>query len=168
MLTIGLDDPPASITEIKGRVLAHLGVPELDEDGRIARIVDSYDAMTQVRPYATQRSTFDAIRELKRHAGTRYSTELVELFIQAVGVFPTGTLVELNTGEVGIVIAQNRFRRLRPEVMLVLDAAKKPLADYRTIDLQTCQENIADRPEIWIARGLETGSYGIDPGEYFL
>ena len=136
--------------------------------GRIARIVDSYDAMTQKRPYATPRSTSDAISELRRHAGTRYSAELVELFIQAVGVFPTGTTVELNTGEVGIVVAQNRFRRLRPAVMLILDAAKEPLADYRTIDLHTCQENIGAKPEIWIARGLETGCYGIDPGEYFL
>ena len=97
-----------------------------------------------------------------------FRSELVELFIQAVGVFPTGTTVELNTGEVGIVVAQNRFRRLRPAVMLILDAAKEPLADYRTIDLHTCQENISAKPEIWIARGLETGCYGIDPGEYFL
>ena len=52
--------------------------------------------------------------------------------------------------------------------MLILDAAKEPLADYRTIDLHTCQENIGAKPEIWIARGLETGCYGIDPGEYFL
>ena len=70
--------------------------------------------MTSERHYAKPKSTYDSVRELKRLAGAWFQTELVELFIQAVGVFPTGTLVELNTGEVGVVVGQNRFRRLRP------------------------------------------------------
>jgi HD-GYP domain-containing protein (c-di-GMP phosphodiesterase class II) len=60
--------------------------------GRIAAIVDSYDAMTSSRPYARGLSTYDAVRELKRLSRTHFQPELVELFIQAVGVFPTGTL----------------------------------------------------------------------------
>lgn len=138
--------------------------------GRIAAIVDSYDAMTADRAYAKARSTFDAIRELKRMAGTAYSPELVELFIQAVGVFPTGSLVELNTGEVGIVVGQNRFRRLRPELMIVVGPDKQALDDYRMLDLQTCPENnVADNQQaVWITRGHEAGAFGIDPTEHFL
>lgn len=137
--------------------------------GRIAGIIDCYDAMISARSYAKPRSTYDAVREMKRLGGIGFPTELIELFIQAVGVFPTGTLVELNAGEVGIVTGQNRYRRLRPEVMLILDENKKTRDEFTTIDLMTCDEN-AGRTEatLWITQGLERGAYGIDPTEYFL
>jgi HD-GYP domain-containing protein (c-di-GMP phosphodiesterase class II) len=137
--------------------------------GRIAGIVDCYDAMTTDRSYAKGRSTYDAVRELKRLGKTWFQPELVELFIQAVGVFPTGTLVELNSGEVGIVIAQNRFRRLRPEVMLILDAQKKVRDQFPSIDLQLyTKDNENGNPALWITKGLEPGAYGVDPTEFFL
>jgi HD-GYP domain-containing protein (c-di-GMP phosphodiesterase class II) len=137
--------------------------------GRIAGIVDCYDAMVSERQYAKPRSTYDAVRELKRMGGVEFPAELVELFIQAVGVFPTGTLVELNTGEVGVVIGQNRYRRLRPQVMLILDAQKKPREEFTTIDLLTVEGNSdKDKPNLWITQGLERGAYGIDASEYFL
>ncbi len=137
--------------------------------GRIAGIVDSYDAMTSDRIYAKGKSTYEAVRELKRLGGTWFQPELIDLFIQAVGVFPTGTLVELNTGEVGVVVAQNRFRRLRPELMLILDGKKRIRDEFSLIDLQMCQENNTDgNPGLWIIQGLEPGAYGIDPTEYFL
>lgn len=137
--------------------------------GKVAAIVDCYDAMISERTYAKAKSTYDAVRELKRLGGNAFPTELVELFIQAVGVFPTGTLVELNTGEVGIIVGQNRYRRLRPELMLILDSKKKPKSEFTTIDLLTCDENTGKaEPSLWITRGLERGAYGIDPGEYFI
>jgi len=137
--------------------------------GRIAGIVDTYDAMISTRPYAKGLSTYDAVRELKRLGRTWFQPELVELFIQAVGVFPTGTLVELNSGEVAVVITQNRFRRLRPEVMLVLDAQKKLRANFELIDLQKYDKgNDSGNPELWITQGMESLAYGIDPSEFFL
>jgi putative nucleotidyltransferase with HDIG domain len=137
--------------------------------GRIAGIVDCYDAMIAERPYARPKSPYDAVRELKRLGGVAFPAQLVELFIQAVGVFPTGTLVELNTGEVGIVIGQNRFRRLRPEVMLILDEHKKLREEFTIVDLLTCGDNTGKKePTLWITRGLERGAHGIDPTEYFL
>jgi len=136
--------------------------------GRIAGIVDCYDAMTSERHYAKPKSTYDSVRELKRLGGSWFQSELVELFIQAVGVFPTGTLVELNTGEVGVVVGQNRFRRLRPEVMLILDPNKKLRADFVIADLQEQSGAAGATPSVWITHGLEPGAYGIDPTEYFL
>jgi HD-GYP domain-containing protein (c-di-GMP phosphodiesterase class II) len=137
--------------------------------GRIGGIIDSYDAMIADRPYSRPKSPYDAVRELKRLADVAFPAALVELFIQAVGVFPTGTLVELNTGEVGVVTGQNRFRRLRPEVMLILDANKKLREEFVTLDLLTCGQNAGRKePTVWIKGGLERGAYGIDPAEYFL
>jgi HD-GYP domain-containing protein (c-di-GMP phosphodiesterase class II) len=147
----------------------HLKGDEIPLIGRIAAIVDCYDAMISERSYAKAKSTYDAVRELKRLGGIAFPSELVELFIQAVGVFPTGTLVELNTGEVGVVIGQNRYRRLRPEVMLILDTKKKVREEFATVDLLTCDENTGKaEPSMWITQGLERGAYGIDPDEYFI
>jgi HD-GYP domain-containing protein (c-di-GMP phosphodiesterase class II) len=137
--------------------------------GRIAGIVDCYDAMTSERSYAKAKSTYDAVRELKKLGGSAFPAELIELFIQAVGVFPAGTLVELNTGEIGVVVAHNRFRRLRPEVMLILDAGKKLRDEFPIVDLQAREQpTAAGEPALYIMNGLPTGAYGIDPTEYFL
>lgn len=142
---------------------------EIPMVGRILGIVDTYDAMISSRPYAEHRSTFDAIRELKRLGKSWFQPQLVELFTQAVGVFPAGSLVELNTGEVAVVVIPNRFRRLRPQVMLVLDANKTRRAQFTLIDLQVhTHGNVDQRPELWIEHGLAPGSYGIDPSEFFL
>jgi hypothetical protein len=77
--------------------------------------------------------------------------------------------VELNTGEVGVVTSQNRFRRLRPEIMVLLDAKKNVREEFRVVDLNTCDENTnAGQTGLWITAGLQPGAYGIDPNEYFL
>jgi len=137
--------------------------------GRIAGIVDSYDAMTSHRNYAKVKSPYEAVRELKKSGGVKFQAELVELFIQAVGVFPTGSLVELNTGEVGVVIAQNRFRRLRPELLMILDANKKLNEEFTAVDLRMREDNNSRGNDgLWIEQGLEPGAFGIDPTEYFL
>ncbi len=137
--------------------------------GRIAGIVDSYDAMTSLRPYAPARSTYHAMRHLLELSDVLFQSEMIERFIQVVGIFPTATLVEMNTGEVGIVVEQNHIRRLRPKIMMVLDADKNFLSEFPIVDLA---EEPAEQDEgeagIWIVRGLETGSYGIDPAEYYL
>lgn len=135
---------------------------------RIGGLVDCYDAMTSHRPWAKAKSPYDAIRELNTLAGVSFQKEMVEQFVQALGMFPTGSVVELNTGEVGIVVEQNRIRRLRPKVMLVLDADKQPLLEPRTLDLRACPSDQNETNAYWIVRGHETGAFGLDPKNYFI
>ncbi len=135
--------------------------------GRIAGLIDSFDAMTTKRPYASAKSSYDAIRELNGLAGTAFQRELVEQFVQALGMFPTGSLVQLNTGEVAIVIEQNRVRRLRPKLMLLLSSDKKPVATNATLDLRKLPESASDPGARWIVSGLEPGAYGLDSKDYF-
>jgi HD-GYP domain-containing protein (c-di-GMP phosphodiesterase class II) len=135
--------------------------------GRISGLVDCYDAMITARVYAPAMSTYDAICELNSQAGKMFQRELVEQFVQAMGMFPTGSLVELNSGEVGIVIEQNRVRRLRPKMMLLLDRDKQPLPKPQTIDLRKLPSDARDANSRWIAQGHEAGAFGIDPKNYF-
>lgn len=136
--------------------------------GRIAGLVDAYDAMITARPYASAMSSYAALRQLRTLAGTGFQAELVDQFTQAIGMFPTGTLVLLNTGEVAVVTAQSRIRRLRPEVMIILDAHKQPLPEYRVVNLNQVAATADEHASLWIESGLEPGAYGVDPAEYYL
>ncbi len=136
--------------------------------GRIAGIVDAYDAMITPRPYAELRSSYDALRKLRVLADVEFQAEIVEQFTRAIGAFPTGTLVEMNTGEVAIVTRQNLIRRLRPEVMVIMDAEKRLLDQFRAIDLNNEKVSPHGEHSLWIERGLPPGAHGIDPTEFYL
>ncbi len=129
--------------------------------GRIAGIVDSFDAMTSQRPYAQQISTYDCLRAFNQLSDKLFQKQLVEQFIQAIGFFPTGTLVELNNESVGVVVRQNSSSKLKPDVIIILDKNKNFKDEFVTISLE-------ERKSLWINKGLEPGSYDIDPTEYFL
>jgi putative nucleotidyltransferase with HDIG domain len=128
---------------------------------RIAAIVDCYDAITSHRSYARAIPPSTAIKMLYQWRDIDFQAELVEEFIQAVGIYPAGTLVELSSGEVAVVIAEYRTRRLRPRVMVLLDARKQPLAEVRLIDLLHQRETEDGRP-LEIVSSLEPEAYGID------
>jgi putative nucleotidyltransferase with HDIG domain len=147
---------------------AGLKGPDIHVFARIAGIVDFYDALVTPRAYAPAVSSYDAMRELNKRAATEFQSEMVEQFIQAVGMFPNGALVELSNGEVGVVVEQNRTRRLRPRIMIILDRDKRPLAEPRSLDLRESPAEPGDANAIWIDRGLEPGAHGIDPADYYL
>lgn len=135
--------------------------------GRMTAIVDCFDAMTSDRPYASAVSPHEVIQQMYQWRNTAFQDELVEQFIQTLGVYPVGTLVELSTGQVGIVIGQNRVRRLRPKVMLVLDKYKTALEITPVLDLLTEEYN-EEGKELNITKSLEPNAYGLDPAEYYI
>jgi len=141
---------------------------EIPMFGQIGGLCDTFDAMTSVRPYADTLSAYEAMRKLLAIAGSEFKSELVEQFIQCIGMFPTGSLVELSTGEIGIVISQNKLRRLRPVVMVILDAKKKPLQNFKRVDMRDDALDDDGNLSLWIRWGLEPGAYGVDPSDYYL
>lgn len=128
---------------------------------RIAAIVDCYDAITSHRSYARGFPPSAAIKMLYDWRNIEFQGELIEEFIQAVGIYPAGTLVELSSGEVAVVVAEYRTRRLRPRVMILLDENKQSCAELRMIDLLT-EKTTADGQPLEIASSLEPEAYGID------
>ncbi len=134
--------------------------------GRIVGIADCYDAMTSNRSYNHALPNDQVISQIYSWRNTLFQDEIVEYFIQAIGIYPVGSVVELNNGEVGIVIAQNDLRRLRPKVMIVLDSDKTPLFTNRIRDLyhETAK---ADGDSLDISKGVEAEKYGLNPKEFF-
>src|SRR5688572_21295050 len=133
--------------------------------GSIAAICDAYDALLAPPPYGEGRSPSAAVNLLLKERGTAFHGPLVEQFIRCVGSFPVGSPVELNSGELGIVIADNLLQRLKPKVILMLDRAGKPLS-RRIVDLATNPEISRGEP-YRIRRTLEHGKLEFDPRALF-
>lgn len=128
---------------------------------RIAAIADCYDAITSHRVYADPIPHAQAVKQMYDWRDYDFQAELVEAFIQAIGIYPTGTMVELVSGEVGVVIKENKARRLKPEVLLILDKEKQMLDSFREVDLSRDASSTSQSFEI--LRTLEAGAYGLDP-----
>jgi HD-GYP domain-containing protein (c-di-GMP phosphodiesterase class II) len=135
--------------------------------GSIAGLVDCFDALTHPRPYGEALAPSNALNILYNGRDTQFDRPLVEQFIQCIGIYPVGALVEMNSGEIGIVIAQNLVRRLQPRVMVVLDAKGNPKRPQLILDLAREPKMNAETP-YRIKRTLEKGSVPIDPSEFFI
>lgn len=135
--------------------------------GRIAGIVDCYDALINDTPYRAGMAASEAIKVLYNVRNVDFQAEIVEAFIQAVGIYPAGSLVELSSGEVGVVVAEHRHRRLRPKLLLLTDANKNRLPENRPLDLYETSKDQTGKP-LEIAKSLDPGDYGIDPDDIFV
>jgi len=129
--------------------------------GRIAAIIDVYNAMTTKTSARDAIAQHTVLQELYRWRNKYFQHDLVEQFLQCVGVYPTGSLVEMTSGEVGIVIAQNRKARLKPTLMMLLDEQKQPYEVHTILDLASDPED-ASGLELKILHALKPGAYGIE------
>jgi HD-GYP domain-containing protein (c-di-GMP phosphodiesterase class II) len=85
---------------------------EISVAGRMAAIVDTYDAMTSDRPYRGAMSPSHTLRQLYDEGGMQYDPALVAAFVKTVGIYPIGTLVLLESGHLAVV------EQMHPENML--------------------------------------------------
>jgi HD-GYP domain-containing protein (c-di-GMP phosphodiesterase class II) len=135
--------------------------------GGIAAITDTYDAMTVQRPHLDPVAPSAAISNLYKWRGVFFDAGLVEQFIRFIGIFPVGSLVELNSGEVAVVISQNPEQRLKPRVMVIRDAKGIELRPQKLLDLSRSPKATADEP-YRILRTLEHGRVPVRSEELFL
>jgi putative nucleotidyltransferase with HDIG domain len=132
--------------------------------GLIGGIVDCYDAISSDRHYRAGLSAHETLKHMYEWRENWFHPQLVEQFIQCMGIYPIGSVVELNTGEVGVVVALNRARRLKPQVALVLDAGRVQYATASFVDLAASRT--ADGRAREIEHVVAPGAYRIDPAQY--
>ena len=146
---------------------AGLSKDEISLFGKMAALTDAFAALTNPRSYAKTVPAYEALQTLSNFNQGLYQTSMVEQFIQAIGVFPVGTMVELSTGEAAIVVGHSKVRRLKPRVLIISDVNKRPALQPTSLDLMYQSVEIGANP-ITIQRGLPTGAFGLDAREYFL
>ncbi len=112
-----------------------LNADQISLYGRMVAIVDMYDAITSQRVYHHGIHSMDAMKQLYELRKTDLDQKMVEQFIQCLGIYPVGSIVELVCGAVGIVVSINRERRLKPKILLVLNERKERIMPPRIIDL---------------------------------
>jgi HD-GYP domain-containing protein (c-di-GMP phosphodiesterase class II) len=95
---------------------------------RIAGIVDTFDAITLDRRYASAISGHTALRYLNGQRRSKFDGALMQEFIHAMGIYPTGTWVELLDGSVGVVCSQDARWALTPRVAVIKDSAGEEIA----------------------------------------
>jgi HD-GYP domain-containing protein (c-di-GMP phosphodiesterase class II) len=135
--------------------------------GRIAAIVDCYDAMISTRPYKKRISPTEALCAMYKWRNIDFHEDLIEQFIQCIGTYPTGSMVELSSGQVGIVMSQNRVRRLYPKILVILNADKVKYEEPHIIDLwEYSQKSMGEVLDI--KRMVDAEELGIDASDYYL
>lgn len=129
----------------------------------IAGLSDAFCAMLRDKPYRSALGHQEALEELHALRGKQFGPTLMEQFVQCVGLYPIGTMVELSNGEVGVVIQQNRVQRARPRVVIMLDDDKSPVREYRVVDLRD-ERHAALR----VRKALPHNAYGLASRDYYL
>jgi len=131
---------------------------------RIIAIVDLYDNFTTGHGGKPPRSSLAAMRHLYSLRGKHFDDKLVLQFIQCIGLYPPGSIVELRNGQVGIVISTNYKNRRLPKVLMQLDANKQK-CQSRIINLAD-QKQQGHKQEHLIKDVLINGTYDIDINEH--
>jgi HD-GYP domain-containing protein (c-di-GMP phosphodiesterase class II) len=100
---------------------------EIHEYAKITAVTDVYDALLADRIYRPAFLPYGAIRELTRGTYTFFDPRVVAAFLENVAIYPVGSLVQLNTGDVGIVVDVNKQSQHRPVIRMLLDRhGRKP------------------------------------------
>ena len=104
---------------------------DICEFARIAAIADLFDALTSERKHRKAYSACEAVELMKEEAGLKIDSSLTELFLQNIALYAAGSLVELSSGEIGLVVYNRRIHPEKPVVRILTDSNKIPAGpDY--------------------------------------
>ena len=107
---------------------------QISEVGKMSAIVDIYDALTSVRVYKNAWEPTDTLKNMLNWCPDQLDRPLMEKFIKTLGIYPVGSLVELESGKVGLVVEQTE-NLLRPLLKVVFDAKLNSYTIVRELNL---------------------------------
>lgn len=121
---------------------------------RVVGLLSMFEALIHIRPYRPRLLPRDAIRELVNRHKKAFDPVLLKALIEAVSLYPVGTFVQLNTGEIGQVTMVHSKFPLRPVVYINMDKQGNPIT-AREIDLKL-------QPNLMIQKCMYEESLGTD------
>ncbi len=107
---------------------------------KIVAVVDTYDALTSDRSYRKSETPDEAMKLIIEGSGTHFSAPIVKVFAQLTGMYPVGSVVEMDTGELGVVYKPNTDDIYRPQVKL-FSATDESIAEYKLVDVAEREED---------------------------
>lgn len=103
---------------------------------KIIAVADCYDAMINPRQYRPGKLPQHTIRELLQMSTTTLNREVMKVFVGRMSLYPVGSVVRLNTREIGITVTANRNAPLRPTIKVMRDATGAAPAAPAYLDLR--------------------------------
>lgn len=126
---------------------------------KMGAVCDVYDAITSNRPYKKGWSPAESIRKMAEWSKGHFDEAVFQAFVKTVGIYPTGSLVRLESGRLGVVTEQSESSLLTPKVKVFFSAKLKTPILQETLDLSKLigKEKIIGResPDDWGFRNLE-------------
>ena len=111
--------------------------------GQMAAIVDVYDAISSDRIYHKGMPATQALKKLLEWSEHHFQPALVQAFIRTIGIYPTGSLVRLDSGRMGVVVEQSEGNLLEPKVRIFYHAGRQHYLPPELVDLAKSQDRIA-------------------------
>lgn len=125
----------------------HMPGEKLKPQVRLVAICDAFDNMVYGN-LEHRKKVHEALEEMEKLGGIKYDSRLTDIFIHAVAAYPTGTIVQLNTGECGIVLKQNAESLNRPLIRIVQQGEQGEWISREECDL-------AEKKELFIVDTIE-------------
>jgi putative nucleotidyltransferase with HDIG domain len=126
---------------------------DISEIGQMTSIVDVYDAITSIRVYHSALEPSDALKRIFEWSGKHFDATLVQKFIKAIGIYPVGSLIRLDSDHLAVVLRQNEKNMLAPLVRIVFDAKTRHRLIPKTVNLAApnCHNQIVgyETPDKW-------------------
>lgn len=134
---------------------------QVPETVRLVGLVNRYDSLTSDRPYRPGRPADEVLQELYNDSESAYGAELVQAFIHCIGIFPIGSLVELDNGALGVIVGSSPENRLKPTVLLVRTPSGDDYQKRLLVNLAADPEPAGPSSQ-HIKRVVNPARYGID------
>lgn len=119
---------------------------DINEYARIVGLVDMYEAMTHPRPYREKNPSQQAMKEIMESNGDLFEWRIIKMLAKCLDLYPVGSWVQLNTGEIGRVAGIDEDFPLRPAITIMFDADCKSLKKMKRIDLMGHSQLYVERP----------------------
>ena len=144
--------------QISNNIISHFS--------KIVTVVDMYDAITSDRVYQKGRTHLEATNILSSMSGSHLDPLLVIKFIESLGVYPPGCVVEMTNGSIAIVVEVNEKMKLRPKIIILLDEDKNVVPEEVVLDLS---KMITDRSgDFYTIKGIvKAEDWNIDSSKYY-
>jgi putative nucleotidyltransferase with HDIG domain len=140
---------------------------ELNRLTKIIAIVDKYEHLTNNANSTLQISGSGVLKSIYEQRDIDFDGALVESFIKCLGIYPVGSVVRLNNGDTGIVIAMKPDKHLLPTVMIVRDHNAELHHPSKVINLDTFR-NHEGQPLLLISKVLEPKEIDSDLSDYIV
>lgn len=144
-----------------GYPFGRVGV-ELPLHVRVVALANAYDSLTSERPYSAAMAADKALQQLYNGAGGTFGDRLVQEFIRCVGIYPAGSLVELDNGAAGVVLGSRPDARIQPTVLLVRTPDGEYYRKRVVLNLAAEAGNEGPAPARHIRRALNPSEEDID------